>query len=262
MLELLKRFGQGFLNLLNGSAQAAADAWDEQEWPSFLRNVAMVLALLASAVGISVLITLFAWQFRKFLLALAIPPAMLAVLIASYFENHGKSKVSQSTPAQSFDEVEARARKTYPLMKQSAYLLLRELCRYLPGLVPPFALSSVISPVPFDITASLVPIFHFVVAKGEAETSCMTIKEILESLIEQHLQAQDLPLSVPAIYTDVNGNTWPGMVVDNVYDIGQHYRVDFAIMNEAEAARLKGKAVSRLESCSMDVHSFRDEDFD
>lgn len=97
-------------------------------------------------------------------------------------------------------------------MKQTAYFLFSDLCRYLSGLVAPFSLAAVTAPVNFDITASLVTQFHFVVAKGQCDAPTATVKEILDNLIFQHLQAQDLPISIPAIYTAADGSTWPGLV--------------------------------------------------
>lgn len=154
------------------------------------------------------------------------------------------SKPIQSQPAEGIEEVRARAEKTYPIMKQAAYLLFTDLCRYLSGLVAPFSLSAVTAPVNFDITASLVTKFHFVIAKGQCDAPTVTVKEILDNLIFQHLKAQDLPISVPAIYTAADGSTWPGLVVDGVYDLGNQYRVDFVITNEAEVAALKAKGLS------------------
>lgn len=153
------------------------------------------------------------------------------------------SKPEQPQPLDGIAEVRARAEKTYPLMKQTAYLLFTDLCRYLSGLVAPFSLSAVTAPVNFDITPSLVTQFHFVVAKGQCDAPTAMVKEILDNLVFQHLKAQDLPISIPAIYTAADGSTWPGLVVDGVYDLGSQYRVDLVITNEAEATALKAKGL-------------------
>ena len=128
-------------------------------------------------------------------------------------------------------------------MKQAVYLLFLNLCDYLPGLVSPFSLAAVTAPVNFDITASLVTKFHFVIGKGKCDAPTATIKDILDNIVFQHLTAQDLPISIPAIYTAADGSTWPGLVVDGVYDLGNQYRVDFVITNEAEVAALRAKGL-------------------
>lgn len=91
---------------------------------------------------------------------------------------------------------------------------------------------------------SLVTRFHFVVAKSQCDAPTGTVKEILDTVIYQRLQAQDLPISIPAVYVAADGTTWPGLVVDGVYDLGNQYRVDLVITNEAEVAALKAKGLS------------------
>lgn len=164
-------------------------------------------------------------------------------------------------PVESIEQVRARAEKTYPIMKQAAYLLLTDLCRYLSGLVAPFSLSAVTAPVNFDITASLVTQFHFVIAKGQCDAPTATVKEILDTIIFQHLQAQDLPISIQAIYTALDGTTWPGLVVDGVYDLGNQYRVDLVITNEAEVTALQAKGLSWTND-DTDTATPSDPDFD
>lgn len=167
-----------------------------------------------------------------------------AVLAWGTEDEQQPSKPPKPKPVEPIEEVRARAEKTYPTMKQTAYLLFTELCRYLSGLVAPFSPSAVTAPVNFDITASLITKFHFVVAKGQSDALAATVKEILDNLVFQHLEAQDLPISIPAIYTAADGSTWPGLVVDGVYDLGNQYRVDLVITNEAEVTALKSKGLS------------------
>lgn len=200
-----------------------------------------IMGLTAAVLGLVALVMRF-WEWF-------IIPTILVWFIC-YCANKHTNKKPQAAPApapqpvEGVEEVRARAEKTYPTMKQAAYLLFTDLCRYLSGLVAPFSLSAVTAPVNFDITASLITQFHFVIAKGQSDTSATTVKEILDNLIFQHLQAQDLPISIPAIYTAADGSTWPGLVVDGVYDLGNQYRVDLVITNEAEVAALKAKGLS------------------
>lgn len=147
-------------------------------------------------------------------------------------------------------------------MAQCAFLLLTDLCRYLPGLIKPFSLASVEAPVHFDITASMVTLYHFTIGKGDNDAPVSAIEEILGSIITQHLQAQDLPISVPAVYTSVDGSSWPGLVVDGVYDMGQNYRVDLAVTNEAMVSRLRSRAASSFDGHAADRQIEDDEDFD
>lgn len=253
-LKLLLDIITTFFNSYTGAAQ---DAWDERDW----LRLALDILLMAFAIILGVGVPLFlVYRFRRTIIAVLAPVFMLAILIASFFENRRPSEVS-STPPADIEIVRSRARSTYPTLKQTAYLLFRDLCRYLPGLVAPFSTSAVVAPVNFDFTASMVTLFHFVIAKGDAEVTVSTMKEILESLIDQRLRAQDLPLSVPAIYTAADGSTWPGLVVDGIYDIGQQYRVDLVITNEAEVARLQARGVNYLDSESA-VTTPHDPDFD
>jgi len=179
---------------------------------------------------------------------LVIPVTIVALI---YYYAHQKN-TSQTIPneqssrlEETIESVRARAENVCPFLKQTAFLLFTELCRYLTGLVPPLSLSAVTAPVNFDITASFITKFHFVIGKGQCDASTNTVKEILETLILQHLRARDLPISIPEIYTAADGSTWPGLVVDGVYDLGTQYRIDLVITNEAEVAALRAKKLGR-----------------
>lgn len=199
--------------------------------------VLYILGLTATTLGLVALVCKF-WTYLLI-------PSGIVWLICYYAKKNPPSELTSSTrTVDHIEEVRARAKKTYPIMKQAAYLLFTDLCRYLSGLVAPFSLSAVTAEVNFDITASLVTQFHFVIGKGRCDAAVATIKEILDTIIFQHLQAQDLPISIPAIYTAADGTTWPGLVVDGVYDLGNQYRVDLVITNEAEVAALKAKGLS------------------
>lgn len=252
------------LGYIEGTFEEIAEAIETRDKPRAIKNIVTLLSVGLGVVGFSALILAVLYAGRKAIFAVVAPIAMVVVLFKSYQLNH-PSASTPTGPVQQPGTIElakARAERVYPLLTQTAFLLLSELCRYLPGLVKPFSLGAVVPPVHYDITASLLTIFHFVVAKGENETVVATIQEILESLIGQHLQAQDLPLSIPAIYTHADGSTWPGLVVDGVYDIGQYYRVDLVICSEAAVTRLKARELSRLDGHTATGAIIQDEDFD
>ena len=203
----------------------------------FLLVVLYIGGLSAAACGLVALVCEF-WFYL-------IIPILIVWLILYYAGKKPQPPLPPSTPTlENIEEVRARAEHTYPIMKQTAYLLFTDLCRYLPGLVAPFSLSAVTAPVNFDITASLVTKFHFVLAKGQCSAPVSDVKDILDNIIFQRLRAQDLPISIPAIYTAADGSTWPGLVVDGIYDLGHQYRVDLVITNEAEVAALRAKGLS------------------
>ncbi len=116
----------------------------------------------------------------------------------------------------------------------------------MPGLIQPFSLAAVEAPTHYTITANFITIFHFVIVKGQADVSPQTVKEILETLIARHLTAQDLPLTVPPVYTNSESESYPGLVCDGIHDCGQFYKVDLVITNEAEIIRLKARAISSM----------------
>ena len=196
-----------------------------------------IMALTAATCGLVAL----ACQFWVYLII----PILIVWLILYYAGKKPQPPTILITHRpDAIEEVRARAKRAYPLMMQTAYLLFTDLCRYLPGLVAPFSMSAVTAPVNFDITASLVAKFHFLLAKGQCSAPVSDVKDILDNIIFQRLRAQDLPISIPAIYTAADGSTWPGLVVDGIYDLGHQYRVDLVITNEAEVAALRAKGLS------------------
>ena len=201
----------------------------------FLLVVLYIGGLSAAACGLVALVCEF-WFY------LIIP--ILIVWLILYYAGKKPQTPPPPPPPPVIGEVRARAERAYPLMMQTAYLLFADLCRYLPGLVAPFSMSAVTAPVNFDITASLITKFHFVLAKGQCSVPVSDVKDILDNIIFQRLRAQDLPISIPAIYTAADGSTWPGLVVDGVFDLGNQYRVDLVITNEAEVAALRAKGLT------------------
>ena len=203
----------------------------------FAFMILYIMALTAATCGLVAL----ACQFWVYLII----PILIVWLILYYAGKKPQPPTILITHRpDAIEEVRARAKRAYPLMMQTAYLLFTDLCRYLPGLVAPFSMSAVTAPVNFDITASLVAKFHFLLAKGQCSAPVSDVKDILDNIIFQRLRAQDLPISIPAIYTAADGSTWPGLVVDGIYDLGHQYRVDLVIANEAEVAALRAKGLS------------------
>lgn len=204
----------------------------------FLLVVLYIGGLSAAACGLVALVCEF-WFYL-------IIPILIVWLILYYAGKKPQTPPPPPPPPPppGIEEVRARAERAYPLMQQAVYLLFTDLCRYLPGLVSPFSLSAVTAPVNFDITASLVTRFHFVLSKGQCSAPVSDVKDILDNIIFQRLRVQDLPISIPAIYTAADGSTWPGLVVDGVFDLGNQYRVDLVITNEAEVAALRAKGLS------------------
>lgn len=242
--------------------ERGSEALEDGDWLGVLTNLAIIVAVGVPSITVPILLV---YRFRRLILAIATPIIFLAVLSASFYENYKKPAPTPSAPAvapMGIDETRANATRVYRSMAQAAFLLLTDLCRYLPGLVKPFSLASVEAPVHFDITASMVTLYHFTVGKGDNDAPVSAIEEILGSIITQHLQAQDLPISVPAVYTSVDGSTWPGLVVDGVYDLSQNYRIDLAVTNEAMISRLRSRAVSGFGGHTADQRTVQDEDFD
>lgn len=256
IFKLLWKIINGFFE---SHVARANDALEDRDWLTVVLH--MSVAVITGAVGIIVPVFLV-YKFRRLILAIATPIIILAVLIASFYENYKKPKLpAQPLVCMGIDETRDSANRKYRSMAQCAFLLFTDLCRYLPGLVKPFSLASVEAPVHFDVTANMVTLFHFIIGHGDNDAPVSAIKEILESVIAQHLQAQDLPISVPAVYTSVDGSAWPGLVVDGVYDLGLTYRVDLAVTNEAMVSRLRSRAASEFDAVTQNKQPPHDEDF-
>lgn len=247
---------------IEGTLEEIATAIEDRDKPRAIKRAVSLAGMGLGVFGSFALLLALLYACREAILAVVGPIVVIAVFVKSYQLNHPSTTPQPVQQPGTIELANARAGRVYPLLTQTAFLLLSELCRYLPGLVKPFSLSAVVPPVHFDITASFLTIFHFIIAKGEDVTDPSTITEILESLINQHLQAQDLPLSIPAIYTSADGSTWPGLVVDGVYDIGQYYRVDLLICSEVAVTRLNAREISKLDGYTATGATTQDEDFD
>lgn len=264
MKKLKSAFQELVLDKIDRILEEIAESMEAHMYKLVAQQILLLLAAGVSVVGLLALVLGLLYAARKVIFAVVAPVLMVIVLVASYRANHPTTNVS-TRPAVQHDTIElarVRAERVYPLLSQTAFLIFSELCRYLPGLIKPFSLSAVVPPVHYDITASFMTIFHFIIAKGDNDIPANTMQEILESLIGQHLRAQDLPLAIPAIYTSTDGITWPGLVVDGVYDIGQHYRVDLVICNEVAVTRLKARTISMLDGHIVTETTIQDTDFD
>lgn len=237
------------------------DLWEEGKYVKF---VLFILGLFA-AFGAFILlfwmiVNLTLAHFETLLFLCGAPVGVIAAIRYAL-----RRREPEPPPVQAPEAIEltrARADSTYPLMAQSVFLLLTELCRYLPGLIRPFSLGAVEAPTHYSITASFVTIFHFTISKGQDDTPVSTVQEILTNLIDQHLRAQDLPLAVPATYTNQAGETYPGLVCDGIYDCGQFLKIDIAVTNEAETTRLKARSIANLDRYAVAASDVRDQDFD
>ena len=148
------------------------------------------------------------------------------------------SNPPQPQPEPDVSAARARAEEKYDSMKLTAFILFVDLCRYLPGLVAPTSPTAVIASVDIEITPKLTAKFPFVIGKGKCISTHSEIQETLDQILAQHLKANDLPIAIDD-YPASDGEMWPGLVVDAVYDMGNQYRVDLVITDEAEAAVLK-----------------------
>lgn len=233
----------------------------------YVRAVLTFLSLPVGIIGAIVLFwTLFELAFGFLVLHWADIAIIVGVPVCLFSwlatRKKGTKDIPPPPPPVSIELVKARADNIYPLMAQSGFVLFTELCRYLPGLIRPFSLGAVEAPTHYSITASFVTVFHLIVSKGKDDTPASTVREILTSLIGQHLRAQDLPLTVPATYTNEAGETYPGLVCDGVYDCGQFLKIDLVITDEAETVRLKARDLSKLEGNDGTTRVPHDPDFD
>lgn len=248
---------------ISGTFEEIAEAIEAKDAPRAIKKAITILVIGLCVLGFLALILAFLYASRKAIFAVVAPVIMIVVLVKSYQLNHPGT--DESPPTQSPGTIElakARAEKIYPLLSQTAFILLSELCRYLPGLVKPFSLKEIVPPVHYEISASFVTIHHFIIGKGDCETDRQTMWEILETLLDQHLQAHDLPLSISANYISADGEIFPGILVDGIYDAGQHYRVDLVLCSEAAVTRLKTREVTKTDGYATTAAVIKDEDFD
>lgn len=213
-----------------------------------LSNVLLLIAGLIFSTILCFVALDLVWRFWEWLI---IPALLIAVLVHYLKKDEDATPLPQTKPLENVEVVRARAEKTYPIMEQTAYLLFVDVCQYLRGMMAPISLEAVRTAVKFDITASLVTKYHFAVFKGQCDADVGTVKEIIETVIAQRLAVHNLPASVPAIYVASDGSTWPGLVVDGVYDLGNQYRIDLVITNEAEVTTLKAKGIARSAGMSQ-----------
>lgn len=256
----MKKFFAVIVGYISGTFEEIAEAIEAGDTSRAIKKAITLLINALCVVGFFTLVIALLYAGRKAILAVVAPIAMIAVLVKSYQLNHpGTSTPVTSVPQPGTIELaRTRAEKMYPLLTQTAFLLLSDLCRYLPGLVKPFSLGDVVPKVHYEITASFVIINHFIIAKGDCEADHQTIQNILETAIDQHLEAHDLPLSIPANYTSADGEIYPSLMIDKIHDFSTFYRVDLVITNEAQITRLK---TPKKDSATSGV-IIHDEDFD
>lgn len=256
----MKHFFRIVVDNIYSTVKEIADAIVAGDKPRAVKKAVTLSVAGLGVVGFLALILALLYAGRKVIFAVVTPIIMVVVLIKSYQLNHPGTSMPTG-PVQQPGTVElarARAEKVYPLLTQTAFLLLSEFCRYLPGLVKPFSLTNVVPKVRYEITASFVTIHHFIIAKGDSEVDCPTMREILETILEQHLDARDLPISLPTNYTSADGDIFPSLMIDGIYDVGQYFRVDLVITNEAQVSRLRSVTDDSTTNRAI-VH---DEDFD
>lgn len=219
--------------------------------------VLYIIALTAAALGLCAL----AMQFWAYLL---IPASIVGILY--YLARKKPAREPEPEPKHEpkpIEVVRAWAEQKYLSMKPIVLVLFQDLTKYIGGLVKPTTVGEVVAAVSFDITKELCVIFHFIIGKGQCSTTPSTVKEILERIIGQRFDEAMLLTSIDKTYTSlVDGSTWPGLVVDGVYDMAYQYRVDLIITNEAAVTLFKARAEAAQNKGIIDTPIIHDEDFD
>lgn len=254
----MQEFFEVIFDFINSIFEDIAEALKAGDTPRAIKKAVNLLAAGLGLVGFLALILALLYAGRKAIIAVVGPIIMAIVLVKSYQLNHPSTSTEPVQQPGTIELARARAEKVYPLLTQTAFLLVSELCRYLPGLVKPFSLKDIVPKVHYGITASFITIYHFIIAKGDCETERQTMQEILETIIDQHLQAHDLPFAIQATYTSADGDIFPGLMVDGIYDSGNYYRLDLVITNEAQVTRFR----TIREDCTTNGVIVHDEDFD
>lgn len=253
MRNLLQAFFGWLAAIISGLCNEVAEGFRQRDSLRIVSNIIMIalyfLALFAGSMGVAWLIV----TFKDFFILAAIVVAFIA-----HFVKKAPAESLASTEA--ITAVQERAEQQRKPMAQAAYVLLNELRIYLPGL-PPLALNSVEADPPYIISPARTIIHYMRVMKGNCVVDVDTIAELIETIIAHHLKAKDLPLAVVEEYTAVTGEKSPGLVVDGVHDMGNFYRIDLAIADDAEAVVYAKRHAPKTDGVNLTVQATKDEDF-
>lgn len=195
------------------------------------------------------LIADFIWIFLErngeYLLVFLGVPVLVVFGFWFLFLRNAPPSPPPEQPKETIQGAQIRAKAKHEEIADAVFLLLQELCGYLPGLRRPLSSAVILAKVPHTITANFAVIHHFVIGMGDNIVPVATIREIFEGLLRQHLHANDLPLAIAETYQASDGSTWPGLVLDGIYPLKTHYRIDLLIVGEPEVARLKAKNLAQ-----------------
>ena len=203
------------------------------------------LLVLLLTVGLTLAALLLLGLAARFWPLLIVPGIGIAVKV-----HYSKKDVEvKRGPEPSISDLERSAKLTRRPLRLCMYTFVNELCKCFPGLIPPFSPESLeYKAMPYSIVNNCIIKHHFLVWKGGCTVPRKELWETLEGIIEQHLHAKDLPMALPEVYVSAEGDSWPGLVVDRVHDLGDKYQVEMVITNEAEAAALMERAASGADS--------------
>lgn len=189
------------------------------------------------------------WHFLKvngayLLLFFGVPALFLYgcwYLFAGKKQRSNNLQYTQYVRDTTIEDVRAAANQHYANLENGVFELFKELCGYLPGLVVPVNKIHIRATVPFDILGNFAVIYHFIIGKGNNERSKTDLENILNNLVQNHLQSNDFLLPVGSTYQAADGSQWPGLFVDSIYEFSEKYRVDLCITGEPEVAYLRDK---------------------
>lgn len=229
-------------DMYDGLFYEVGEGINEKDPVRILVNGLLVLLL---TVGLTLAALLLLGLAARFWPLLIVPGIGIAVKV-HYSKKDAEVK---REPEPSISDLERSAKLTRRPLRLCMYTFVNELCKCFPGLIPPFSPESLeYKAMPYSIVNNRIIKYHFLVWKGGCTVPRKELWETLEGIIEQHLHAKDLPMALPEVYVSAEGDSWPGLVVDRVHDLGDKYQVDMVITNEAEAAALKERAASGADS--------------
>ncbi len=214
-------------------AEETAEALENGERLHFYKNILIgimgVLVVVALVTGVCAIIYLS----RRKILALIGTPLLLALMVASYFENKKDIQKTRSSNQERF-VAELEAEDIYDFVRDAIFLVLRDVSEYTLSIKRPLSPSEIEAASRYEIRDGNIAVFKFT-ARTTGEVDTKQLIRDMDNVIKQKLRAGEFR-NLPPRMLAINGKYYAPIQLLKITDISSYINIDVCMATERSAA--------------------------
>lgn len=238
IFSIAKRIGAGIQRNAE-DATAAIDGRHYGEATAVILLIIVKILLILAMTLLVLVLAFFNWQFL--LVFVGFPAAVIAAIVYNCRKKAPESPIVEVvSPA----NLRAKAEEFFTLMRDVAYLILRDVSEYT-TVICPSHIGAVETAHRFRLQGETI-IYEFMAAVS-GPVDVQTLREQLQRHIVQRLRSRELPGLTAEVYVSKAGRPFSVIQCLNVVDFGGFVQVSLVFCDESAVVLLEAKERARSE---------------